>query len=85
MAQQGIYFSALRSELVSHTSDDLPPGSDWEQLSADPTLGLVSARTLAVQHGLLTSEAAAELYWFMPQPEREDRLPAAFGAGGLHD
>lgn len=80
MAQQGIYFSESKCELVSHTSDDLPPGSDWEQISDDPTLGLVAARTLAVQRGLLTSEAAAELYWFMPQPEREEAMPAVFTA-----
>ena len=80
MAQQGIYFSESRCELVSHTADDLPPGSDWEQISDDPTLGLVSARTLAVQRGLLTTEAATELYWFMPQPEREETLPSVFTA-----
>ncbi len=80
MAQQGIYFSESRCELVSHTSEDIPPGTDWEQISDDPTLGLVSARTLAVQQGLLTSEAAAGLYWFMPQPERDESVPSVFTA-----
>ena len=82
MAQQGIYFNASNCELVAHTSDDLAPGTGWEQLNDDPTLGLVAARTLAVQRGLLTSEAAVGLYWFMPQPERDQSLPPVFRARG---
>ena len=68
----GIYYNQKTKEITSITGGDLLSGSGWMHVTDDARLGLLEARAVLVDHGLV--EDGLTVYWHFPQPEKDGSL-----------
>jgi hypothetical protein len=69
--QHGLYFRRDTGEITTVRDDDhTPPGAGWAFVSDAADVGLVGARALLLDRGLVDAAGAARVYWLMPTPAR---------------
>ncbi len=64
--KKGMYFNQITKEITSVTTGDLPSESGWTHVTDETQLGLLAARAILVDRGLVDDDSA--VYWHFPQP-----------------
>ena len=69
-----MYYRAETKELVTIRGEaDELSGSGWQLVTEDTGSGLVTARALFVERGLVDEQGATGAYWYFAQPKKDER------------
>ena len=63
MSEPGLYYRSATNEIATaENGDGAVLGSDWLHVDADPTFGLMAARRLLVERGVVAEAAVGDVY-----------------------
>ena len=72
--KSGIYFRPETEELETITGEnDTLPGGGWQLLTDDTEPGLVAARALLVERGLVDEQRATDVYWYVARRKQDKK------------
>jgi hypothetical protein len=71
--QPGLYFRRETGEITTVRAGDAALPAGWAFIAPTLDAGLVAARALLVERGLVDPAAAGHVYWLMPPPVRDAR------------
>lgn len=78
MTVGGIYYDVAQRELIVVLDEEVEhAGEGWIPLTPEPWCGLIDARRLLVERGLLDDMTAQRVFWRMESTDHGTTRPAA--------